>query len=96
MSLHYHIFNAMNIISLFLFISTVIGSHYLSNHLPMFTSVFQLYVGLLLIYKFNMFMPLHVNKIDQEIIFTAGTLLIAAQIINFKYFYNFIFNKYYN
>ena len=92
MSLHYDIFNVMNMISLLLFITTLFGMHYLKDKIPMFTSIFQLYVGILLAYKFNMFMPLHITKNDQQIIYTAGTLLIATQLINFKYIYDTIIN----
>ena len=76
-----------------MFLSTVIGSHYLSIRLPLFTSIFQIYVGMLIVYKFNMFMPLNIKKIDQDIIFTAGILLLAAQIINIKYIYDYIWNN---
>lgn len=93
MSLRYDIFNVMNIISFLLFFSTIIGSHYLSTKLPLFTSIFQLYVGILLIYKFNMFMPLDIHKRDQDVIFTSGTLLIATQLINLKYIYDYIWNN---
>jgi hypothetical protein len=94
MSLHYDIFNVMNLISILLFISMLIGNHYLSNKLPMFTPLFQLYVGLLLVYKFNMFMPLDIKKKDQQIIYTAGTLLVVSQIINFSYLYDDIYNSF--
>ncbi len=90
MSIHYNLFNIMNIISILLFISAMIGSHFLSNYLPMFTSIFQMYVGILLVYKFNMFMPLNIKKQDQEIIYTAGTLLIVSQLMNFKYIYYYM------
>jgi hypothetical protein len=88
MSLHYDIFNILNTISILMFLSTLIGSHFLSDKLPMFTSVFQMYVGILLVYKFNMFMPLDIKKVDQQVIYTAGMLLIVAQLMNFKYIYD--------
>lgn len=96
MSIHYDIFNFMNIISMLLFASTMIGNHYLSNRIPLFTPIFQLYVGILLAYKFNIFRSLTITKKDQEIVFTAGTLLIASQFINFSYIYKNAYQLIYN
>jgi hypothetical protein len=93
MRLHYDVFNVLNMISVLLFISTIVGSHYLSYELPMFTVIFQIYVGILLVYKFNMFMPLNVNKTDQQIIYTAGVLLLTTQFINIKYMYHYVLYK---
>lgn len=90
--IHYHLFNILNIISIVLFISSVIGSSYLKNKMPMFTSIFQLYVGFLLVFKFNIFMKPQFNKEDQDIIFTAGSFLILTQFINLKYIYHYVLN----
>lgn len=88
--IRYHIFNILNTISFLLFLLTIIGNQYFSSKVPIFTSIFQLYVGCLLVYQFNMFMKPEITKTDQKIIFTAGSLLIVSQLINLKYIYQYV------
>ena len=86
--MHSHIFNVLNIINILLLISWIIGSAFLPEQIPYFTFVFQLYIGLFLIYKYNPFSTPHFTSTDQKIIFTAAITNITTTVTNI-YHHNF-------
>ena len=73
-----HFFNLLNIINIMLFISWIIGSSFLPNKIPYFTIVFQLYIAMFLIYKYNPFTAPHFTSVDQSIIFTAAITIFTT------------------
>lgn len=86
---HYHIYDILNTIHIFILISIVLGSTILPNKLPMFSVVFQIYIALFLGIKYNPFQKAEFHKNDQDIIFSASIGLLISQLIHFSYFYKF-------
>lgn len=92
-----HFFNLLNVINIMMFISWIIGSSFLPNKIPYFTIVFQLFIAMFLIYKYNPFAVSQFTSVDKPIIFTAAITIFTTTVTTIYHelhkgsqFYNFL------
>jgi len=84
-----YLFNIIIIMSYILYFIIAIG---LSANAPQYLETLQywvkLYIGLFLIYRFNIFQTIHFNELDRKVAFSAGLFLLSTTIFNQILVYN--------
>ena len=80
-----------------MFISTLIGNNYLPDNLPYFKYVYQLYLSIFLMAKYNPLTKPTLTPLDSEMIFTIASFIfiLNAQeiyVITKKYLPMFLLN----
>ena len=82
--MHKYIFYVFSFINLLLFISAMIGNTYLPDNLPYFKYVYQLYLSIFLMLKYNPLTNPVLTALDAEMIFTVASFIF---ILNAKEIY---------
>jgi len=81
------LFYILNIVSTLMFVSWMVGSVFLPSLIPNFTAIYEIYMALFLIFRFNPVTNKNVtfNATDRNVVVSAAASLLVA---NFTYIYH--------
>ena len=75
-SMHKYIFYLFSAINTLIFISVLVGDHYLPDHLPYFKAFFQTYISIFLLIKYNPLTRPSLTQLDTDMIYTVAFYLL--------------------
>ena len=78
--MHKYVFYIFSIINTLLFISVLVGNHYLPEELPYFKTFFQTYISIFLLIKYNPLSRPVLTQLDTNMINTVAFYLLFVNL----------------